>query len=172
MADKTTTTPPALARPDLSHLLETEEGRALYTRIVLESVRAGDIKWTRAADAWWMEVKAPDCTLVLVSVHDDGGSTSYGLPDPERDPAAAWYLMVRETAGVHFDPPDAVGLWWRRMNCRMSLRDEGPVPITAECDRDLAARRAVVQAVLHKYAADPAWSDLIRPLLDAEARHG
>lgn len=141
-------TPP---RPDLSHLLATEEGQALYIRYALVMVRGAvwrpsDVAICRAAGEWWLSGGGVNGTAFVRP--GTSGNLRTVLPDPENDPAAAWDLMVRERTGLA--PYQGNSKW---SSCG------GPVSVTRE-----SACGALVRAVLYKHAAGP-HADLIRPLL-------
>lgn len=189
----TTKEPIAAARPDLSHLLETAEGRAKYTRLALAEIVWG-AAWS-APVAFANGYSGTDLCAngdVLYRHYGpyDGLAFSY-LPDPERDPAAAWELCEREDVVVaRGEGGRFVGVVVRSV-CTVSVYDErraGTSAIDLRCgpawvpagfevrgvvgpERPIRASAAIA-AVLHKYASDPAWADLIRPLLDAEVSHG
>jgi hypothetical protein len=162
------------ARPDLSSLpLDTRMNIAL-AEVVDGATWSGPAsdeyleRWVLDDPTDYEDAPPHEPTWAVV-LHD--GRVFYDGPDCLNDHAAAWSLMVRETAGVKFDSADAVGLLWRVHTAGgddVLYLDEFPVPFLA--DRDAAARRAVALTTLTKHADGP-HSPIIRPLLE-EARHG
>lgn len=169
----------APSRPELSHLLQTPEGRRLYRRAVVAMIRGWQVRgttdedtpiyapgevvglppdWRERADSWSEVFAGPEYEGEGPAEDPDSVDWEW-LPDPELDPAAAWDLMVREritlSAPDHDASPDAV---WIALD-----------PSSGMVGADAKPAAALVRAVLHKYADGP-HADLICPLLALEER--
>lgn len=162
----TTDTKAVAAAPDLSPLLnQGEEGKALYTRIVLAMI--GGATWVGDCPDYrraWKTVGLCDASGNLLCWMTEGVlNETPRLPDPLNDPAAAWNLMVEQRISVapaystEFPGDDP----W---TASFGFRDGRDV----DARMAAGARRALVTAVLHKYVDDPRFSALIRPLLTME----
>lgn len=145
-----TTEAPA-TRPDLSSLpWETR-----VNAVLAELVDGGF--WKQEDGAWWMQRQTvPNSFAHLWYVDASGlpGWTGPFFSDYLNDPAAAWGLMVREGVSLVAPEPD-IPTWCGWASGAGSTEHTEPAHVVA-------------LAVLHKYAADPRWADLIHPLL-AEA---
>lgn len=154
----------ASPRPDLSHLLAAEHGRAYLTRLVLAEAVWG-AQWVALAGSSWRLMSEGRVVASISPAY--GVDLTTWLPDPERDPVATSDLMVRE--GVHAVP--IVGADGRTYyyGCRLRvdtwrkgyvLASGEAVPVMWE-----TPGRAVVAIALDLHAGGPL-ADLIRPLLE------
>lgn len=137
----------------------------LLARVLLAML--GGAEWARGITGTWTLSSAVGDgsyrTLLVLWTGTDAPAavTNLSLPDPFRDPAAAWELMVREEMGLERHAPRSSGSyvarWWGEA-C-----EDGYRYLIGPASTD--ARPAVSLAALHKYANGPL-SALIRATLE------